>query len=335
MKIGLSGSSMNNKDNLSGSASPIVGFMKELLKHGHSVVWLEKNPDRTAVKFSPVPVINTPTKNIHKLPKTLDLDLLIIQTWCHSPHTLAKAFSKHGTKVYYWDDNTPFAIERTLKTIPYVDTVLSHGEGAAEILRQHGVPRSKIEVFYFATDPVRFKTEPSIKHKSNVVFVGTNIKERNSSLKEMFFTPSLKLKDYQFKLYGSNWDRWKQLNNFPVEFCGWIKNEDLHKAFSNATISINATRRTFRRVVCVPSNRVFDIMASGTVLLTDPIPGIEKMFKVGKDLLIANSANDAINKIKDILNNPTKARFIRNNAREAILLKHCWKHRVQQLGLNK
>lgn len=335
MKIGLTGSSLNNKDYLSGSATPMLGFIKELVKHGHQVVWLEKNSDNKITKYSPVPVINATKENISRLPKELELDLVIIQTWCFSPSLIAKSFKKSGTKVIYWDDNTPFAMRRLLSAEPYVDKILTHGDGAADILRKFGIPKNKIEIFYFATDPNRFKFEFSPRYRSDVTFVGTNLRERNTNLKNVFFRSSQELKNHSFKLFGSGWHNWKQLNRFRVEYCGWVENKDLHKVFSNATISINATRGTFSKINQVPSNRIFDIMASGSVLLSDPIPGVEKMFKIGEDILIANNTKEAVELMNGIFNNPKKAASIRNNAREAILLKHCWKHRVQQLGLNK
>lgn len=335
MKIGLTGSSLNNKDYLSGSATPTLGFIKELVKHGHQIVWLEKNSDNKITKYSPVPVINATKENISRLPKELELDLVIIQTWCFSPALIAKSFKKSGTKVFYWDDNTPFAMRRLLSAEPYVDKILTHGDGAADILRKFGIPKNKIEIFYFATDPNRFKPKNSSKHRSDVTFVGTNLRERNESLKSIFFNPSQKLKNYSFKLFGSNWNNWKQLNKFQVEYCGWVKNEDLHKVFSNATISINATRATFKNVKRVPSNRIFDTMASGTVLMTDPLPGIEKMFKIGEDILVASNTREATKLMKGIFNNLKKAAFIRKSAREKILHGHCWKHRVQQIGLSK
>ncbi|MDO8657185.1 MAG: glycosyltransferase [Candidatus Levybacteria bacterium] len=334
MKIGLSGSSMNNKEYLSGSATPMVGFMNELIQQGHNVMWLEKNPDQTAIDFSPVPVVEFSISNLPTLPNKLDLDLLIIQNWCFNPSLLAKTFKKHGTNIFFWDDNTPFAIERLLKAVPFVDKILTHGDGAAEILMEY-IPVKKLEVFYFATDPNRFKYEPSSEFETDIVFVGANIKERVSNLKQVFFNPSLKLREYMFGLYGSGWQNWEHLKDFPIDYRGWINNEDLNKAFSNATISINATRKTFQRINCVPSNRIFDTMASGTVLLSDPIPGIEKLFKIGEELLIAQSMEDATDQIKYILEHPKMAKAIRTHAREKILLEHTWRHRIQQLGLIK
>lgn len=334
MKIGLSGSSMNNRDYLSGSATPMVGFMNELTRQDHEVMWLEKNPDQTVIDFSPVPVVGFTTKNLHLLAKKLNLDLLIIQNWCFNPSLLARIFKNYGTKIFFWDDNTPFAIKRLLEAAPFVDKVLTHGDGAAEILMEY-IPVKKIEVFYFATDPYRFKFESVQEFETDVVFVGTNIRERIANLKQVFFNPSLRLKEYTFKLYGSKWENWQQLKDFPVKYGGWIKNEDLHKAFSSATVSINATRKTFQEINCVPSNRIFDTMASGTVLLSDAILGIEKLFEIGEELLIAHGVKDATNQIKYILKHPEKAKSIRNQAMRKILLKHTWGHRVQQLGLNK
>lgn len=331
MRIGVTGSSMNNKDYLSGSATPMAGLMKALSQKGHETFWLEDNPDKNAIKFSPVPVIGFNPKKIMKLPKKAKLDLIIIQNWCISPALIAKVFKKYGTKVYFWDDNTPCAIKRLLGAAPYVDKILTHGNGAADILAKH-LPVEKIEIFYFATDPNRFKPEMDTNYRADVSFVGTNIWERTSSLKKLFFLPSQKI-NACFKLYGSGWNNWKQLPRFNIDYCGWVDNKNLNKAFSNATVSINATRKSFANISCVPSNRIFDSMASGTVLLSDPIPNINKLFKAGKHLLISNSSKESLEQIRKVLSDPNLASQIAKEARKEILKKHTWSHRIKQLDI--
>jgi len=334
-RIGLSGSSMNNKENLSGSATPMVGMMKELSRQQHEVLWLERNADQAVAEFSPVPVVRFATREIPSLPERLNLDLLMIQNWCFDPKRLAEEFHNYGTEVYFWDDNTPYAMSRLLSAVPHVDLILTHGEGAADILMDHNIPKEKIEVLHFATDSDRFRPEPDSNFETDVVFVGTNIWERSSSIKRLMFEPSKELSDLDFKLYGSGWDDWNQLSKYPVGFGGWIDNGNLHKAFSNATVTINATRKTYQRINCVPSNRIFDTMASGTVLLSDELPGIESLFNVGEDLLIASTTTDAINHIKAVQDDPIRAESISTQARESILGGHTWAHRVEQIGLAK
>ena len=335
MRIALAGSSLNNRDYLSGSATPMIGLIKELVKNGHQVFWLDRNDDEKITKYSPVPGIKANKGNIKQLPKTLDLDLIIVQTWCFSPEVIAKVFKNYGTKVYYWDDNIPFEMNRLLSAEPYIDKILTHGDGAADILMKNNISKNKIEIFYFASDPTRFKPQKTSGYNTDVVFVGTNLKERNANLKEVFFKPSLILREYGFVLYGSNWKANKSMKKYFIEYKGWVNNQDLNKVYSSAKICINATRKTFSSINLVPSNRIFDVMACGSVLLSDNIPGIEKMFKVGEDLLIANNYKEAISLIKKVLGDQEFRNFIGSNARRKILESHCWKHRVEQLGLNK
>ena len=77
------------------------------------------------------------------------------------------------------------------------------------------------------------------------------------------------------------------------------------------------------------------MLASGTVLLTDPIPGIEKLLKTGKELVVVPDSKAAVSQIDYLLKNPEAAEEIARQGREAILRTHTWKHRIRQIGLDK
>lgn len=330
MKIGFSGSSLNNRDILSGSAVPIIGFINELRKD-HNVTWLSSEPELKEKFFSPVPIIYFNENSIKSLPKELELDVLIMEVWSSSLTRLAREFSKQGTKVVIWDDNSPYAIYRWRDAAKYADLILTHGEGSSVIL-QTMFPDKKVEVFLFATDPNIFKPSKDIPFESDVSFVGTNITKRLNSLKYLFFNQSCLLPTKTFSLYGNGWDKSSLLPQYKqISYKGWTNNENLSKIFFNSKISINGTRSGLKEAFLCPSNRIFDVMASGGVLLSDPIPGIEKIFTIDKELLIANTLEEAYSKIKNVLENNNLREEISSSARSAILRSHTWKHRKNQL----
>jgi len=187
MKIGLTGSSLNNRDFLSGSAVPILGLINEL-KKSHQVFWLERNPDPLVFAISPVPVISLSRLNLSRLPRKLKLDVLLIQAWCPYPRLLAKYFKQYGTKTIYWDDNTPYAMRQLKKAIDFIDLILTHGDGARKIIKNNFLSVPPVEIFYFAADPERFRPEKDESFAADVVFVGTNMpRERTPQLKWLFF----------------------------------------------------------------------------------------------------------------------------------------------------
>lgn len=330
MKIGFTGSSMNNRDFLSGSAVPLVGLMN-VFNEDHQVFWLERNPDELSFEFSPVPVKGFTKETLHNLALDLKLDLLIIQTWTPYPALTAKLFKEKGTKIVYWDDNTPYAQSRVVETAQYADLILTHGDGAKNILAKKISDEVPIETFYFATDPERFSPSQNRQFKTDVVFVGTHMEERTDQLKKLFFEPSKRMKKVNFTLYGNGWRDWPELESYPVDFKGWAKNENLNEIYYNAKITLNATKKAFRKVDLIPSNRIFDVMASGGVLLSDPLPKIDKLFEVGKDLLIAKSSKEAQEKIMTLLSNQEFRESISRRAREAVIRMHTWRHRKKKL----
>lgn len=330
MKIGFSGSSLNNRDILSGSAVPLLGFINEL-KKDHEVLWLSSEPEFNENLFSPVPIAYFKKNSIKTLVKELKLDLLIMEVWSSSLTRMAREFAIFGTKVIIWDDNTPYAIYRWKEAAKYADLILTHGEGARKIL-MNIFPNKKIETFFFATDTEVFKPFSDPSFTSDVSFVGTNITKRLNPLKYLFFEQSNLFFNKKFSLYGNGWNKSLYLKHFKnIFYKGWVKNENLSKIFYNSKISINGTRSGLNETYLIPSNRVFDVMASGGVLLSDPIPGIEKLFTINKDILIANNLGDAYRKIKLILENNCLREEISINARDVILKSHTWKHRKNQL----
>lgn len=76
--------------------------------------------------------------------------------------------------------------------------------------------------------------------------------------------------------------------------------------------------------------RVFEGMASGRMLLTDRVEGLEDLFVDGQDLVLYDSADDAIDKAQYFLSHPELCNTIGLNGAKAVT-KHSYENRVKTM----
>jgi len=77
--------------------------------------------------------------------------------------------------------------------------------------------------------------------------------------------------------------------------------------------------------------RVFETLASGSMLLTNRVGGIEDMFIDGKHLVLFDSIEDAISKARYYLNNGEERELVARTGQEEVLKKHTYEHRAKQI----
>ena len=77
--------------------------------------------------------------------------------------------------------------------------------------------------------------------------------------------------------------------------------------------------------------RLFDVTGAGTCLLTEKKKNINDLFENGKEIIVYDSYDDCLDKIKYYYNNPKEALEIGLNAKKRVAKEHTTKHRMQQL----
>jgi spore maturation protein CgeB len=77
--------------------------------------------------------------------------------------------------------------------------------------------------------------------------------------------------------------------------------------------------------------RVFDVPASGGFLLTDYMPGLEKMFEIGKEIEVYRTPDELREKVDYYLARPEACREIAHRARERVLRDHTFANRWQSI----
>jgi spore maturation protein CgeB len=103
-----------------------------------------------------------------------------------------------------------------------------------------------------------------------------------------------------------------------------------HRAFYNAQrFTLNVTRQNMIAAGYSPSVRLFEAAACATPIISDHWAGIETILKPGREILIARSAKEALEYLRDIPE--PERRKIGERARARVLQHHTAAHRALEL----
>ena len=77
--------------------------------------------------------------------------------------------------------------------------------------------------------------------------------------------------------------------------------------------------------------RMFELAAMGCCIVSNPHEGIEEWFDVGKEIVIVESADDAVRTYRKLLQNARKRKAMGRAARKRVLQDHTHLQRAEQI----
>ncbi len=162
----------------------------------------------------------------------------------------------------------------------------------------------------------------------NLGYMGTYSDDRQPTLENLLLEPARQWKDGRFVVAGPQ---------YP-DTIAWPDNVDRiehlppseHRSFYNSQLfTLNVTRADMIRAGYSPSVRLFEAAASSTPIISDYWQGIETIFEIGKDILIASSPQEVLQYLQEMPE--AERRAIGQNARTRVLAEHTAAHRAAQL----
>jgi spore maturation protein CgeB len=103
-----------------------------------------------------------------------------------------------------------------------------------------------------------------------------------------------------------------------------------HRRFYNAQrFTLNLTRSDMIAAGYSPSVRLFEAAACGTPIISDSWEGIETLFEPGLEILIARSAGEVLQWVRDTTEE--ERRRLGERGRERVLAQHTASHRASEL----
>ena len=271
------------------------------------------------------------------LERERDVDAIVVFTVPMShlrgvPTALRERF---GVPVVYYDGDVPmslpefggmdtgFNIYHGADPSEY-DLVVSNSEGGIPRLLELGARRA--EAVFWGADPELFQPRP-VEKSSDVFFYGYGDKFRRDWMAAMVGEPSRRAPEIDFALGGGDFQgdvgRARMIGDVPFNVFSY--------AISAARINLNITRRSHATVPASATSRPFELAAAGAAIVSNPYAGVERWFEPGRELLVVDGADAALDAYRELLADPAQAEEMGARARERVLDEHTFAHRARRL----
>jgi spore maturation protein CgeB len=204
------------------------------------------------------------------------------------------------------------------------DLVVSNSEGGLGRLRELGARRA--ETVFWGADPELF-APLSVEKEHDIFFYGYGDKFRREWMAALVGEPSRRLPEVDFALGGRDF----RSDVGRARLVGDVPFNAFNRAISASRINLNITRRSHATVRASSTSRPFELAAAGAAIVSSPVEGIERWFEPGRELIVAQNANDAEQVYSELLADPAAREELGRRARERALDEHTYVARARQL----
>jgi glycosyltransferase involved in cell wall biosynthesis len=198
------------------------------------------------------------------------------------------------------------------------DLVLVASSTFAEHLREQ--TSTRVEVFLQATEPRHFhpgQRDPAFEHPVTVV-------AKTRGVRRAIVDDALRA-GLRPAIYGSGWRDYVDPELVVAEH---VNHLDLPRVYCSAGVVLNDHWETMRAWGFV-SNRIFDVLACGTPVISDAMPEITDLFGDAVPMYRTSAELGAL--VRDALDAPEAARTRAAKGREVVLAGHTFDDRAARL----
>jgi spore maturation protein CgeB len=336
-----------------GHATPWRGLLKALHAAGHRATFFEQDAqyyaahrDLPAPDFCDLVLYDHWSSIVARAEAAVrDADVAIVTSYC--PDGLAACqlcLDAADTVRVFYDLDTPVtlaALEQdgvaiaggarylTPPMIPEFDLYLSFTGGPVlDELRTRWGARRALPLFG-SVDPELHQPVPNppADWRCTLGYLGTFATDRQPGLERLLIQPARKRPTDRFFVVGSLYP--DDINWPPNVQLRWHLEPDAHAGFYSANrVTLSVTRQAMRNWGYTPSGRLFEAASCGTPVLTDHFPGVEEFFTPGKEIFVADCADD-VHTVLDL--SDAELRRVGAAARERTLAQHSGANRAREL----
>ncbi len=344
MKIVILGLSITSSWG-NGHATTYRGLMRELVRRGHEVTFLERDtPWYADNRDLPQPPYGR-TELYCSLRELKDrfagevrtADLAIVGSYVPEGVPVGEwvTGTSRGLPAFY-DIDTPVTLAKlergdgeylSRELIRRYRLYLSFTGGPIleRIERRYGAPCAR--VLYCSADPETYYPE-AVSLEWDLGYIGTYSEDRQERLECLLLEPARRWRPGRFVVAGPMYPesvRWPR-NVARVEHLPPAG----HRGFYNAQrLTLNITRADMRRAGYSPSVRLFEAAACGTPIVSDPWEGLETFFEIGREILVAESPGDVLRYLRELP--PAELAAVGLRARRRVLAGHTAERRAAEL----
>lgn len=254
--------------------------------------------------------------------------VLELLTWCR----------KRSIPSVFWNKEDPPHFEDFLDTARLFDYVFTSDSNMVSRYQEE-LGHNRIYPLSFAAAPSVHNPVKASKYSGirGVAFAGTyfahKFPERREQI-DMLLTGALsaaRKSEDLFEIYSRFWGKDARYQ-FPTPFdkaiVGSLPYSQMLRAYKAHKVFLNVNSVVNSPSMC--ARRIFEILASGTPVVTAPSEAIRHFFNE-RQLLVAENSQDAELKIRSLLNSPMLRQRTVHLAQRTIWAQHTYAHRAEQI----
>ncbi|MHA1252952.1 MAG: CgeB family protein [Candidatus Helarchaeota archaeon] len=233
-------------------------------------------------------------------------------------------FIKNEYKIYtilIFPDDPQLFDSISSKIAPAYDYVFTFSWTTIPRYKELGI--KNLDYIPFAIDPnsyhkIRLNEEDLKEYGSDLSFVGTMYKNREKIINQII--------NYNMKIWGKGWERaiYPMIKKkYTYKF---ITLEEIIKVFNACKINLNI-HHNFGFV----NLRCYEITGCGAFCLTDRAERIEKLFEIGKEIVIFEDVQDLKEKIDYYLDNDDERQEIALRGQKRTYKDHTIENRIKKV----
>jgi glycosyltransferase involved in cell wall biosynthesis len=204
------------------------------------------------------------------------------------------------------------------------NAVLCNSEGGAKDLRTLGAEAT--HVLHYAADPQVYQPINGCPQDIDIFFYGHTTEYREDWLEALIAVPSDVMREARFAVRGRNLGRLGRAETLP-----YLSFSRLRDYVARSKLNLVITRAPHANVYGSSSMRPFELAMLGACMICSPYLGIEQWFEPGKELILVNSAEEAIDRYRFLLSHDTERQALGAAARRRALAEHTFLRRAEQL----
>jgi spore maturation protein CgeB len=332
-----------------GHATTYRGLVRELARSGHRITFLERdlpfyaeNRDLADPSFCTTHLYGSLEELKDRFADTLrSADVVIVGSYVPEGVAIGDWVQSHARGVVaFYDIDTPVTLRALVdaagatylarRQIPHYDLYLSFtgGPTLVRLEREFGAPRAR--ALYCSVDPDTYcQASYAEEPEWDLGYLGTYSPDRQPTVDRFLCEPARAWPKGRFIVAGPQ---------YPDAELGWPANVRRvhhlspaeHRAFYNRQrFTLNVTRADMIAAGWSPSVRLFEAAACATPIVSDVWQGIEAFFEPGREILLARTTADVLQRLQTM---PETARLaMGDRARHRVLAEHTAAHRAEAL----
>ena len=328
-----------------GHATTYRGLVRELVRRGHDVLFLERdvpwyaeNRDLPRPPFGRTELYGSFDELRDRFAAEVrEADLVIVGSYVPDGVAVGDWVQDvaNGATAFY-DIDTPVTLAKLARgecdylaprQIAGYDLYLSFTGGPTlrRLEREFRSPRAC--VLYCSFDPELYYPEQCAL-EWDLGYMGTYSDDRQPTVDALLLEPARLWPEGRFTVAGPQYPVTVQ---WPpnVQYTPHLPPAEHRSFYNRQRYTLNVTRADMIEAGWSPSVRLFEAAACATPIISDRWAGIETLFAPGKELLLADDARQVLQMLREIPED--ERRLIGERSRARVLAEHTAAHRAEEL----